>query len=197
MPVAATTAVDLSGLDTVYTLAALELAGVAADVNNYADHVEHNEVAERAWVLEAAASMRRLALRLADAAGLNALLVYADRLREIEERNFLSIDPYTKAWWTQAARIGDWQALQALQVRHDRDYHPDVHGLSKYDQLRHYAFHLAKLTGLAARLARGQRIDSDLEGRLIADTLLFGLKLSSVMGARLTATPLRDPAAGA
>jgi hypothetical protein len=184
---------DLSGLDATYTLAALELAQVSAAVSNYADHVEHNEHADRAWVLNSAATMRSLAAQLADAAGLNLLALYADRLRVIEERNVLSIDPQIGAWWMLAADAATWRELQALQARHDRDYHPDVHGLSKCDQLRHYAFHLAKLCGLASGLAHTGPRDADsgrLEARLIADTLLFAVKLPTVMGARLDDTPI-------
>ena len=40
-----------------------------------------------------------------------------------------------------------WRALQLVQAEHDRHYHPDVCGLTKGEQLRHYALHLAKIVG--------------------------------------------------
>jgi len=79
--------------------------------------------------------------------------------------------------------------LQRLQWEHDRNYHPDVLGLSRYDQLRHHAFHLAKLAGAAADAASGE--PSDLLRRRLPDLLLFGLKLAT-----LTIDQLPDQPAG-
>ena len=72
-----------------------------------------------------------------------------------------------------------------MQWEHDRNYHPDVLGLSRYEQLRHYAFHLAKLAGAAAAAASGD--ESDFLARRLPDLLLFGLKLAT-----LTNEPLPD-----
>ena len=44
---------------------ALRLAPAAAAVANYCDHVEHNEIADRAWVLGVGADLRQLAWELA------------------------------------------------------------------------------------------------------------------------------------
>ena len=80
------------------------------------------------------------------------------------------------------------------EVEHDRRYHPDVLGLSKSDQLRHYALHLAKLAGAMAQVAAGRGDDADFRARRLPDLLLFGLKLSTVAGERLGSDAL--PAAG-
>ncbi len=72
-----------------------------------------------------------------------------------------------------------------MQWEHDRHYHPDVLGLSRYEQIRHYAFHLAKLSGAAAEAASGD--ESDFLARRLPDLLLFGLKLAT-----LTNEPLPD-----
>ena len=37
---------------------ALELAPLTAAVANFCDHVEHNEIAERSWVLDSATELR-------------------------------------------------------------------------------------------------------------------------------------------
>src|SRR4051812_25380293 len=66
---------------------ALRLAPLAASVANYCDHVEHNEVADRAWVIEAAAGLRAAATELARSHELNLIELYAERLGQIEARN--------------------------------------------------------------------------------------------------------------
>jgi hypothetical protein len=167
-----------------YVDAALSLARCAADVANYCDHVEHNEVADRCWVVDAGAVLRQMACTLAQDEGQDLRELYARRLRAIEERN---------PTWTQdalngaelARRAVSWRNLQLVQAEHDRRYHPDVIGLAKFDQLRHCALHLAKLTGAAASVARGIVDVDDFRCRRLPDLLLFGLKLATIMGEHL------------
>jgi hypothetical protein len=85
--------------------------------------------------------------------------------------------------------------LQLAQVEHDRRYHPDIIGLSKADQLRHNALHLAKLTGAVAAVAAGEGDRADFSARRLPDLLLFGLKLSTVSGESLPeqALPVGKP----
>jgi hypothetical protein len=71
-----------------------------------------------------------------------------------------------------------------VQWEHDRRYHLDVFGLSRYEQLRHYAFHLAKLAGAAS-----ESDDRDFQRRL-PDVLLFGLKLATLMSEQLPDTTI-------
>lgn len=86
--------------------------------------------------------------------------------------------------------------VQLVQLEHDRAYHLDVLGLSRADQLRHYAFHVAKLAGSFARRARGQAGDEEIVERRLPDVLLFGIKLATVMAERLPDEPLPDRPAG-
>jgi hypothetical protein len=164
---------------------ALLLAPVAASVANYCDHVEHNEVAERAWVIDAGAYLRVLACDQALAVGLSPIELYAERLGEIEARNVLA-HPGGYDGHRAALEASTWRELQLVQAQHDRHYHPDVLGLAKDQQLRHYALHLAKIVGAFAE----PRDDRELVHRRLPDALLFAIKLSTVMSVRLEDEPL-------
>jgi hypothetical protein len=159
---------------------ALALAPPTAAVANYCDHVEHNEAADGSWVAEAAEALQTHALQLAGEAELDLVDLYAARLMTIEGRNVLS---HNESFDGHEAALAaeTWRELQLVQVDHDRHYHADVVGLSKAEQLRHYALHLAKIVGAFAEAADEQ----DLLVRRLPDTLLFALKLRTVMGKRL------------
>jgi hypothetical protein len=170
---------------------ALRIAPAAAAVANYCDHVEHNEGAERAWVTDAGALLRSASVAFAAGAGADPIELFAERLGAIEARNVL-YRPGGFDGHAAALQARTWRDLQLLQVEHDRAYHPDVIGLTKADQLRHYALHLAKIVGAFAEAADHE----DLLRRRLPDALLFGLKLPTVMGARLpdeVLPRLRDP----
>jgi hypothetical protein len=160
---------------------ALSLAPQAAAVANYCDHVDHNEPADVSRVTAASDELRRSALSFAFAAGLDLFELYAERLAMIEDRNVLK---GPKAFDGHAAALGatTWRDLQIVQAEHDRFYHPDVVGLAKIDQLRHYVLHLAKIVGAFA-----EADDADaLLGHRLPDTLLFAIKLQTVIGERLS-----------
>jgi hypothetical protein len=159
---------------------ALRLAPAAAAVANYCDHVEHNEIADRAWVLGVGADLRQLAWELAVGAGLAPIELYAERLGEIEARNVLA-HPGSYDGHRAALEATTWRELQLVQIAHDRHYHPDVIGLAKDEQLRHYALHLSKAVGAFAE----PREREELLRRRLPDVLLFGVKLWTVMGSRL------------
>lgn len=167
---------------------ALRLAPQAAAVANYCDHIEHNEIADRGWVLEAGEHLRRLACELATRPGLSPIDLYAERLGEIEARNVL-VHPGSYDGHRAALEARTWRDLQLVQVEHDRHYHPDVLGMAKDQQLRHYALHLAKAVGAFAE----PRDQQELLHRRLPDVLLFAIKLSTVMGARLPDEVLPRP----
>jgi hypothetical protein len=171
----------------------LELARASAAVANYCDHVEHNEPADRAWVTEAARAARDISVTIAAYEDEDLVGLYAARLRQIERRNPLWSDGDLDGG-ELVLNASTWRDLQLAQVEHDRRYHPDVIGLHKLDQLRHYALHFAKLVGATAELAAGTGDRASFCGRRLPDLLLFGIKLSTVSGERLDETPL--PATG-
>jgi hypothetical protein len=175
---------------------ATEMTVAAAAVANYCDHVEHNETVELTWVTDSARTLRKVACEAAATEDVDLRMRYAERLRAIEARNPISSsDALDGGEAAEAATT--WRALQLAQVAHDRYYHFDVVGLSKADQLRHYALHCAKLAGAYAQLAAGELDVEDFRARRLPDTLLFGLKLATVTGKRLPETMLagKEPSA--
>jgi hypothetical protein len=161
-----------------------DVAAAAAHVANYCDHSEHCEDASRDSVIGAGKTLRVVAVRMAMEVSLDVFDLYAHRLDGIERRHPLF--PVQGYHAREAARAAPtWHDLQGVQYRHDQLYHPDVLGLHKLDQLRHYALHLAKLTGALATAMRDEPAAEDFYRRRLPDLLLFGLKLATVMGQRL------------
>src|SRR5207244_1518377 len=109
-------------------------------------------------------------------AGLDLFELYAERLGAIEARNVVA---RLGAYDGHAAALAatTWRQLQVVQIEHDRYYHADVAGLAKAEQLRHYALHLVKIVGAFACPAD----PDDVVSRRLADTLLFAIKLHTVM----------------
>jgi hypothetical protein len=172
-----------------YVTWGLDLAQAAAAAANYCDHVEHNEPAERVWVTDAARTIRETALAIATHENEDLIGRYAARVRQIERRNPL--------WSDDAVDGGElvlsastWRDLQLAQVTHDRYYHPDVVGLTKLDQLRHYVLHLAKLVGAVADIAAGDGDRTSFFAHRLPDLLLFGIKLATVTGECLADEPV-------
>jgi hypothetical protein len=168
---------------------ALELAQAAAAVCNYCDHVDHNESVDREWIFEAGRTLRDLACQVATYEDEDLLGLYVDRLRVVEARNPLRRSGGFDGG-AMAARAKTWRDLQLSQAEHDRHYHPDVIGLSKFAQLNHYALHLAKLAGALAEVAQGVADPVDFRQRRLPDMLLFGIKLATVTGKALPEKPL-------
>jgi hypothetical protein len=165
------------------------VAQATAQVANYCDHADHNEPVEASWVLGAAETVRSVAQRIAAREAVDIVEAYADRLAEIEARNvqgpFEAFDGPT-----DARRARTWRDLQRVQADHDRLYHPDVLGLHKSDQLQHYVLHLAKLVGALAGQPSASDQQVDFVTRRLPDLLLFGIKLSTVMGQKLPETQI-------
>jgi hypothetical protein len=166
--------------------AALDLAAASAAVANYCDHVEHNEHTDLEDVRDAGAVLRATAVRLSSIGGCDPVELYARRLAVIEARHVLRMEDSFDGE-AAAREVGDWRALQVVQADHDRAYHADVIGLTKCDQLRHYALHVAKLAGATAQVARGELDRADWLQRRVPDMLLFGLKLATVTSEALSA----------
>lgn len=171
--------------------AALELATASAAVSNFCDHAEHNEPADIGDVRVAAGVLRATSVRLSRQAGHDPVELYADRLASIEQRNVLHFDGALDSG-AEAREAGEWRSLQLIQAKHDHAYHADVVGLTKSEQLRHYALHVAKLAGATAQVATGDLSRSDWLERRVPDMLLFGLKLSTVTGERLSAVAVES-----
>jgi hypothetical protein len=166
----------------------LDVAQAAGAVANYCDHAEHNEVVDASWVLDSGQTLRDVARRVAEREGLDLRELYARRLEEIEKRGVRGVaEPFDGG--AAARQANSWAELQRVQVEHDRAYHPDVVGLHKAEQLRHYALHLAKLSAALSEVIRHPERRDDFLRHRLPDLLLFGMKLPTVMG-----RPLADSA---
>lgn len=169
--------------------ALLDLAAASAAVANYCDHVEHNERVEIEWVRDAARTLRETALWLCELAEVDPVELYAERLAVIEERN-VHHSEHSHDGPAAARGVREWRALQLVQDGHDHAYHYDVVGLTKSEQLRHYALHVSKLAGACADAAQGRLDQEDFLSRRVADMLLFGMKLSTVTSEKLPHEPI-------
>ena len=162
--------------DTVRVL--VRLTGQLA---RFCDRAEHNEGTERGIVGTVAGELRLSALRLLEICGADPIAAYLTRLAEIEARHPLAGEGLFEAAG-EVGRAKTWRDLQRSQARHDAVYHPDVVGLAKIDQLRHYTLHLAKLAWLLQEYTvAGDPVDASAEARVV-DLLVFGVKLSTVCG---------------
>jgi hypothetical protein len=142
----------------------------------------------------AGATLREVAVELAIERDISIVQAYRMRLHAVEQRHPLYPADGFAAVEAIPEHNARWRELQQVQWQHDRHYHPDVLGLSRYEQLRHYAFHLAKLAGSAAQATTGD--DHDFYARRLPDILLFGLKLATLVNEQLTTESVQDASKG-
>jgi hypothetical protein len=161
-----------------------EAARVAGAVASYSDRVEHIEPSSADSIGGAAGRLREVAAFFAHDLQVDLVESYAHRLEWVE-----SLSPYEPFLPSPASRVRratTWRDLQLAQLSHDRHYHPDVFGLPKREQLVHVSLHLTKIVASVALL-----FDADTGGwndfarRRLPDMLLFGVKLSTLVGEKL------------
>ena len=83
-----------------------------------------------------------VALVLARESRMSLLDLYRTRIEAVETASIHSataLDGIVEMSGADALRHATtWKQVQVAQLLHDRRFHPDVFGLSKVDQLRHY-----------------------------------------------------------
>lgn len=157
-------------------------------VGKFCDRSEHAE-GPAAVFTEVGAILREQAVNLTQELGEDLGELYAQRLHRVETRS----PAYALGEFDGPAAVREattWRDWQLAQLRHDRTYHPDVFGLSKYEQVRHFAFHLQYLTWLADDASTTPALQSSYVSDRIPDVLLFGLKFATVAGYTLPPEPL-------
>ena len=172
---------------------ARDLVRVAAALAAFCEHLEHNEPTLPQLPIDAARRLRSLAAELAVEAGLDLATCYAERVERVEKASLYSKVPHSTMPSLPGAEAMSasttWADFQVAQVLHDRQFHPDVFGLSKIDQVRHYTFHVTKLAGLLI-----DAIDSnswrDFAPDRLADLAIFGVKIATACNERLPAAEL-------
>lgn len=172
---------------------ARDLVRVAAALAAYCEHVEHNEPTLPQLPIDAARRLRALAADLAAGARLDLATCYAERIERVEVASLYSQIPNSTSLSLPGAQAmkgsTTWADFQAAQVIHDRQFHPDVFGLSKIDQLRHYTLHVTKLAGLLIDAIDSNRWGDFAPNRL-ADLAIFGVKIATACNDRLPAAEL-------
>lgn len=162
-----------------------EASRIAAAIALYCDRSEHNEPTTRDGLRDAAEALRFLAASVSQSIGADLVHLYAARLDQVERLS--AAEPNLPSPSAEARRAKTWRDLQVAQLRHDRHYHADVFGLSRRDQLIHMALHVSKLAGAVALLFDAEPAQwVDFERRRLPDMLLFGIKLSTVTGEKLS-----------
>jgi hypothetical protein len=169
--------------------AARTLVCITGTLARLCDRAERNEDASRDVVIVAGAELSSSALALLREHDMNPLDAYASRLAQIEIRHPLAGARLFDADYV-VRNVKSWRGLQQAQAHHDAVYHPDVTGLAKIDQLRHYTLHLAKLAWLLQDAANGGDIGGDITNDCMVDILAFGVKLATVCGQILPDTPI-------
>lgn len=188
-------ALDISEVRLQTVFAIVRAAGKLA---TYCDRAEHNEPNDRGAIAAVATDLRTLALTASSAHDLDLQSLYSFRLARIEAKH----PAWLATTFDGSQAIGEaktWRDMQAAQYQHDLFYHPDVTGLAKFDQLRHYTLHLTKLGKLALEAAEGAVVaptvwDEFLTERL-PDIVIFGIKLATVCGDRLPESHISERAA--
>lgn len=169
------------------------LIRVAAALAGFCEHVEHNEPTIHQLPIDAARRLRAIAVDIATGTEIDLAQAYATRIAHVEQTSLHSQVPGSPIPFLPGAdamtSAATWAEFQIAQVVHDRQFHPDVFGLSKLDQLRHYTLHVTKLAGLLIDAIDSNDWDSFSPHRL-SDLAIFGVKIATTCNDRLPAIPL-------
>ncbi len=170
------------------------LEAVVKDLSTHCDHVEHNESNDVNDINVAAQQLRDIAVELALQNDVSLLALYANRIRAMEENSIMRHAPlYGGASSFLGAETiassSTWHDLQIGQLQHDKQFHPDVFGMSKHQQLRHYVLHIAKLPDYLSKATMENKMAEFCQERL-ADIIAFGVKLATLRGEELAETPI-------
>lgn len=165
------------------------LTRAAADLAGFCEHVEHNESNSVDEAAHAGDRLREIATQLSACSGLSLAAVYAERIRYVEERSLmrhasLFDDALELPGVAALEDAKSWDEIQIGQIIHDRQFHPDVFGLPKIEQVRHYTFHVTKLAGLLVDAIDKNDWSSFRQERL-ADIAIFGVKIATVCNVQL------------
>ena len=180
--------VDPADITGDYLPALIRAAGQLAD---HCEHIEHNESPAHS-VATIAEELRQTAARMAQRADLDLGQLYAARIQAVESASmmrFVGFGEVRLAGFEIMSQARTWHEFQLGQLAHDRQFHPDVFGLSGYEQLRHYSFHVTKLPWLLQEAVARQSLDQFYATRL-PDIALFGIKLAILIKQRLPDDPI-------
>ena len=170
------------------------LEAVVKNLSTHCDHVEHNEPNNVNDINVAGQQLRDMAVELALRNNISLLELYANRIRAMEESSIMRHAPLYRgaSSFLGAETIvtaSTWHDLQIGQLQHDKQFHPDVFGMPKYQQLRHYVLHIAKLPDYLSKAIMENDMAKFCQERL-ADVIVFGVKLATLRGEELPDAPI-------
>jgi hypothetical protein len=177
---------------------AYALVRVAGSIAVHCDRSEHNEDVSKETLRTQGSLLRDLAAGIAADNDLDLVELYASRLEGLETRHPIGGAGLFDGGGAARA-IKSWSDAQQVQYKHDIYYHPDVTGMPKFSQIRHYAFHLSKLAMLTLEAAledsnpKGSQLRDEFMTNRLVDILIFGIKLATVTGERLSSGPFLQP----
>ncbi len=131
---------------------------------------------------------------MAQQSGRSLRCAYVERIRLAESESmlrFVAADRVDLAGFERLVAATTWDEFQIGQLVHDRQFHPDVFGTSRYDQLRHYSFALARLPGAWYKAAQSGQVD-DFYDQHLADVAIFGVRLASLINLKLPDGPVDE-----
>ena len=165
------------------------LTRAAADLAGFCEHIEHNESNSIGIAARAGDQLREIAANLSARSGISLTSAYAARIRAVEEKSLLRhVSLFESAVTLPGAEVlasaQTWDEVQIGQLIHDRQFHPDVFGLSKLEQIRHYTFHVTKLAGMFVDALDNNAWPIFQKERL-ADIAVFGVKIATVCNIEL------------
>lgn len=168
------------------------LTRAAADLAGFCEHVEHNESNSVDEAAHAGDRLREIATQLAACSGLSLASIYAERIRSVEQKSLMRhaslFDNATELPGATALEAAEsWDEIQIAQIIHDRQFHPDVFGLPKIEQVRHYTFHVTKLAGFLVD-AIDRNDWATFQQERLADIAIFGVKIATVCNIQLAHT---------
>lgn len=176
-----------------YMCAAIDLVSVTATLADHCLRLESCSPISPSALVEVGEQLRNIAVRLFRLRGTSLVASYAKRIADIEAMSILRhrrID--IERIQTPAellATAETWSDIQIAQMLHDRQFHPDVFGMSKINQLTHYTLHVMKIPSSVLQAASGEGTDGELEKRIV-DIAVFGVKFATLKNVRLSDEPV-------
>lgn len=171
---------------------ALEVAKISGTISNFCDHREHLEPSSPKDIEVAAFGLQSIAVAIARHENEDLQELYANRIEVIEKRNPAYTSPPKVDGRSLVLRARTWRDLQGAQLEHNRFYHPDVAGLSPINQLRHYAFHVAKLGKSLVEQAEDSVPREDFISTRLPDIVIFRILLATAVNQKLPDELLPD-----
>ena len=167
----------------------IDIAKGSALISNYCDHCEHAETSKASWGIECGDILQDVAVQIGRHEKVDLHTLYAERLERVEHRNLFWESPEAPNGRELVLSASDWRGLQNAQITHNIYYNPDVTYMSRMNQMRHYAFHVAKLTGAVANQVESGPTEEFISTRL-PDMLIFRVLIATTMSQKLPEDPL-------